>query len=334
MRAMPIKSCLLFALFLTVTRGLPAQEPPANASVAYVTPEKAQQHLLKRVEPVYPPLAQMTRIQGLVVLEVTINQDGSTNVRLISGHPMLAPAALEAVKQWKYKPFEKGGQAIEVKTKVEISIPEHIDQDDAKREDIFQSTYWPAELAGQEALKNSDYDGAKREFLASRSAAEKRGDSKWLELVGTISELGSIERDQKNYGEAEQLYKESLALHETHQKPDEAEVGGALQALANVYLAENESDKAEPLLLRSVNIYKERVATAPAQEEKTAYERHIAFGSFWLVAIATSSNRVDMALAHCKDALQYAEVETPEQRDIITRGCAEVKGKAKDEGSK
>ncbi len=331
---MSIKSCLLFALFLTVTRGLPAQGPPGKASVAYVTREEAQQHLLKRVEPVYPALAQASHIQGLVVLEVTIDESGSTKIRLISGHPMLAPAAIEAVKQWKYKPFERDGRPVTVKTKVDISIPEHIDQDDAKREAIFQKTYWPAERAGQEALKKNDYAGAKQEFLASRSAAEKRGDSKWLELAGTISELGSIERDQKNYGEAERLYKESLALHETHQKPDEAEVGGALQALANIYLAENEPDKAEPLLLRSVNIYKECVAAAPDSEGKIAYERHIAFGSFWLVAIATSSNRVDMALAHCKDALQYVEVETPEQRDIITRGCAEVKGKAKDEGSK
>ena len=175
---------------------------------------------------------------------------------------------------------------------------------------------------------------AKKKFLISRAAAEKRGDSKWLELAGTISELGSIERDQKNYPEAERLYKESLALHEKHQKPDEAEVGGALQGLANIYLAENEPDKAEPLLLRSVDIYKKRIATASGEEEKTAYEQHIAFGSFWLVAIGTSSNRVDMALAHCKDALQYIEAETPEQREIITKGCAEVEGKAKQLGIK
>jgi TonB family protein len=336
MRAMPIKACVLLAMFLTLAAtGLPAQEPAAASSdEVQVTPAEAELHLLKRVPPVYPSLAQTTHIQGLVVLEVTIDESGSTKIRLISGHPMLAPAAIEAVKQWKYKPFERDGKPVTVKTKVEISIPEHIDQDDARREDIFQSTYWPAERAGQRALKKDDYDTAKKNLLVSRAAAEERGDSKWLELAGTISELGSIERDEKNYPEAERLYKESLALHEKHQKPDEAEVGGALQALANVYLAENEPDKAEPLLLRSVTIYKERVATAPAQEEKTTYERHIAFGSFWLVAIATSSNRVDMALAHCKDALQYAEVETPEQRDIITRGCAEVRGKAKDEGSK
>lgn len=203
---------------------------------------------------------------------------------------------------------------------------------DAQREKTFQSTYWPPELAGQAALKKGDYGTAKKNFLASRKIAEERGDSKWLELAGTISELGSIARDQKNYSEAESLYKESLALHEKHQKPDEAEVGGALQALANIYLAEDEPNKAEPLLLRSVEIYKRRIATAPLPEAKAAYGQHIAFGSFWLVAIGTSSNRIDMALAHCKDAMEYAEFETPEQRDIITRGCAEVTEKAKQQG--
>src|SRR5271166_2149521 len=127
MRAMPYKACVLLAMFLTLAAtGLPAQEPAAASSdEVQVTPAEAEQHLLKRVPPVYPSLAQTAHIQGLVVLEVTIGESGSTKIRLISGHPMLAPAAIEAVKQWKYKPFERDGKAITVKTKVEISIPEH-----------------------------------------------------------------------------------------------------------------------------------------------------------------------------------------------------------------
>ena len=211
---------------------------------------------------------------------------------------------------------------------------ENVSQDQPKHQDTFQQTYWTPELAGQAALKKGDYSTAKKDFLQSRAAAEERGDAKWLELAGTIAELGSIERDKKNYPEAEKLYTESLALHEKHQKPDEAEVGGALQALANIYMAQNKPEKAEPLLLRSVEIYKKRLAEAPTPEAKTAYERHIAWGSFWLVAIGTSSNRLDMAMQHCKDALQYADAATSEQRDLITRGCAEVADKAKQQGVK
>ena len=59
--------------------------------------------LLRKVQPNYPPLARQARIQGVVVLQAQISKDGSIqNLQLISGHPMLAPAAIEAVKQWKF----------------------------------------------------------------------------------------------------------------------------------------------------------------------------------------------------------------------------------------
>src|SRR5271165_3911762 len=60
--------------------------------------------LQSRVDPIYPPLARQARIQGTVVLRVILSKTGEVeHVELISGHPMLAPAAIEAVKQWKYR---------------------------------------------------------------------------------------------------------------------------------------------------------------------------------------------------------------------------------------
>src|ERR1700675_2664742 len=58
--------------------------------------------LVRRVQPNYPPLARQARIQGTVVLHAVISKDGAIeNLTLVSGHPMLPPAALDAVKQWK-----------------------------------------------------------------------------------------------------------------------------------------------------------------------------------------------------------------------------------------
>jgi protein TonB len=63
------------------------------------------------VAPVYPPLARQARIQGTVILKIVINKDGDVrNVQSVSGHPMLAPAAVEAVKQWKYHPYTEEGK--------------------------------------------------------------------------------------------------------------------------------------------------------------------------------------------------------------------------------
>jgi len=77
--------------------------------------------LVKKVAPVYPPLARQARIQGIVILKVLINKSGDVfDVQLVSGHPMLSPAAMEAVKQWKYQPYLLNGEAVEVETNVQV----------------------------------------------------------------------------------------------------------------------------------------------------------------------------------------------------------------------
>jgi protein TonB len=79
--------------------------------------------LIRKTQPVYPPLARQARIQGVVVLQAQISKDGNIqNLQLISGHPMLAPAAIEAVKQWKYKPYLLNGEPVEVETQVMVNF--------------------------------------------------------------------------------------------------------------------------------------------------------------------------------------------------------------------
>ena len=79
--------------------------------------------LIQRVEPTYPVLAREARVQGVVVLTAIIDKDGNVrNLQLVSGHPMLAPAAIEAVKQWHYKPFLLNGLPVEVETTVEVTF--------------------------------------------------------------------------------------------------------------------------------------------------------------------------------------------------------------------
>jgi protein TonB len=79
--------------------------------------------LVRKVSPNYPPLARQARIQGQVVLRAVISKDGSiTGLTLVSGHPMLAPAAIEAVKQWKYKPYLLNGEPVEVDTEVQVNF--------------------------------------------------------------------------------------------------------------------------------------------------------------------------------------------------------------------
>jgi protein TonB len=79
--------------------------------------------LLKKVQPVYPPNALRMRIEGAVKLSATVGKTGSiTAVKVISGEPLLGQAAMEAVKQWKYKPYLLNGDPVEIQTEVTINF--------------------------------------------------------------------------------------------------------------------------------------------------------------------------------------------------------------------
>ena len=79
--------------------------------------------LIHKVQPAYPPLARQARIQGTVVLQALIGKDGAIqNLHVVSGHPMLTGAALDAVKQWRYKPYFLNGEPVEVETTINVNF--------------------------------------------------------------------------------------------------------------------------------------------------------------------------------------------------------------------
>ena len=77
--------------------------------------------LIHKVEPPYPAIARAARIQGNVVLKAIIDKEGAIqDLQLVSGHPMLVPAAIEAVRQWRYRPYLLNGQPVEVETTITV----------------------------------------------------------------------------------------------------------------------------------------------------------------------------------------------------------------------
>ena len=86
-----------------------------------VSAEIMSGNLLNKVVPVYPPAAKKARIQGAVVLQIVIGRNGVIqNARVISGPQELQQSALDAVRQWKYKPYLLNGDPIEVLSTVNI----------------------------------------------------------------------------------------------------------------------------------------------------------------------------------------------------------------------
>jgi len=86
-----------------------------------VSQDVAQGLINSRVSPVYPKLAKASRIQGQVVLRAIVGRDGTIqNAEVISGNPLLTQAALDAVKQWRFRPYVLQGKLVEVETQVTV----------------------------------------------------------------------------------------------------------------------------------------------------------------------------------------------------------------------
>jgi protein TonB len=98
-------------------------QPPDPPQKRIRISELSEAQLIDRVMPIYPVPAQRVGIQGDVKLHALIARDGSIqSLSLISGHPLLVQAAVEAVRRWKYRPYILNGQAVEVETLITVSF--------------------------------------------------------------------------------------------------------------------------------------------------------------------------------------------------------------------
>jgi protein TonB len=105
---------------LTAVPKLTIPAPPKRIRVSQGV---TQGRLIQKVEPKYPTIAEGARIQGQVVLTAIISKTGEIqNLMLVGGHPMLVPAAIEAIKQWRYRPFLLNGEPVEVETTITVTF--------------------------------------------------------------------------------------------------------------------------------------------------------------------------------------------------------------------
>jgi periplasmic protein TonB len=125
----------LFAIVAPITFGLTnatlkrvelqgdntASKAPQREHPTRVSKDVMSGLISKKVDPEYPEKARKQHIQGTVVLQATIGKEGDVeNLQVISGDSMLAAASIEAVKQWKYKPYLVNGEPVEVETQVDV----------------------------------------------------------------------------------------------------------------------------------------------------------------------------------------------------------------------
>jgi protein TonB len=101
---------------------------PAKSNVKLDGPKRIKSQLeegqlVNRVEPLYPHIAAISGIQGQVKVHAIIGRDGRIqSLNAISGHPLLLRAALDAVGQWRYRPYVLNGEAVEVETFITVNF--------------------------------------------------------------------------------------------------------------------------------------------------------------------------------------------------------------------
>lgn len=101
----------------------PTMPPPADGTKRITIGGNVQQaKLVSQTRPVYPPLAKQARISGVVHLSALISKEGNViNLAVISGHPLLIPSALDAVKTWVYQTTLLNGDPVEVLTQIDVN---------------------------------------------------------------------------------------------------------------------------------------------------------------------------------------------------------------------
>ena len=102
---------------------LPAVRASGEEVVAKVPPAEMEQLLTHKVDPIYPEAAKQTKAQGMVVLDAVIGPDGTVrDLRPVSGPDVLEPAALDAVRWWRFEPYRVNGKPVEVETTVAVEF--------------------------------------------------------------------------------------------------------------------------------------------------------------------------------------------------------------------
>jgi len=111
-----------FALWPS-TNPMPVPPPPHVQTHPVRISQMSEGDLIRKVQPIYPSIARTARIQGAVVLSAIISKEGTIeNLHVLSGHPLLSGAAIEAVRQWRYRPYVLNGEPVEVETQIIVNF--------------------------------------------------------------------------------------------------------------------------------------------------------------------------------------------------------------------
>ncbi len=312
---------------ISVVVGLTLVATPMQRNVgepASLQEQAALELVVKKVPPMYPQQAKAVRLEGTVRLKILVTAKGLVDgVDVVSGHPLLVQAAIDSVRQWKFRPYIEYGHATPFVT--ELQIPFALDIPKEERE--LREKFIRMAGEGQRALKAGDNTGAEQWLRQAVALGEKLSDEEYLEFTAGLEALGGVYRQQRKYQEAELQYQRELEILKRHLKPDEPEIGGALVNLAIVYDLSGRTDKAEAHYEQGARILEKRAAETGGEEMKRKYQETLV--QIWnqLGMLYSGQRRQQEARENLTKALKLAEaIGAQEYVPMIKENLARVGG--------
>lgn len=235
---------------------------------ARVEPEVASHNLTKKVEPVVPPLAKAAGIGGTVVADIAVDATGKvSSVTLVSGHPMLAPAFIDAVKKWEYAPFLKDGQPVSVVTRVEWSVagPNYSQSQNKALRD-----YYPTFQTCYQLVRQGKDAEAEKKCSETVALSDQLPENRVLERSDSRVFLGHALYGQHKFLESIPLYEKAVEIRKPYEKSDrDADFASENASLARAYAAVGRLAEADTYYSQAVTIYKAAIVSLP--EMKSNY---------------------------------------------------------------
>ena len=313
----------IFFAILALTVAATGQNTPTR-----IPPDEAAKHLIKQAPTHYPYLAEAANIQGVVLLEITIDESGKASVRrLVAGHPMLAPDAMSTVNLWKYQPFEVDGKPAAVLTFVAVSYGGKPKENEVANHSAttFAHNFWTSEDTAQAALAKGDYVAAEQQLNTARDALAtvpevglRYSEERWRFMIS----MGRLAMGRQKYEEAEPHYKQALELRQKGDK-DAPELAATFADLARLYTEEKRYDLARDHANRSIDIYQKDFKKAGSSHPDTQafYGRAIAYQSWMLSKLALQQNDSLEAAKQCRMVLDFQSYLAAADHDSVVSAC-------------
>jgi TonB family protein len=217
------------------------------AQVRLSTEEDAKL-VVEKPDAIYSPLAKQLKLQGDVKVEVTVSEAGMvTSTKVISGHPLLVTAALDAIKKYRYSPYTADGKATRLMVPMVVSFSAGIPKKMYEEQQAANEKYFKEEGKCHGLLKATKWSDAEQVCKAAVPLAEQLGAHQGLTKMGAYEHVGYALLAQQRYGEALEYYNRAFEFARSSLKEADAELGYAYRNLAMAHHGLRNLEKAREL---------------------------------------------------------------------------------------